>query len=135
MDDNYENWRILSAHIIIEVIEDYRTTADHYRKEALLRWFDSAYGSNICALAGMDPEYIKREVQKIEKDRQAYITDDNKGTKETYKKASEKSQYKAQEHQQEKEGSIESCTGRDRLLEAFRYYQQKRQGHHWLPYS
>ena len=135
MDDNYESWRILSAHIIIEVIEDYRATSDHYRKEALLRWFDSAYGNNICALAGMDPDYIKREVQKIEKDRQAYITDDHKRIKKAYKEAGEKSQYKAPEYKQAKEGSIESCTGGDRLLEAFRYYQQKRQGHYWLPYS
>lgn len=135
MDDNYISWQLLSAQIIIEIIEDIRITKDRYKKEALYRWFDTPYGNTICELAGMNAEYIKREVQYIENYKQANIRDDNKGIKETYKKISEKSKYKVKEYQQAQEGSISGCTTGDRLLEAFRYYKQAGKSCNWVPYS
>lgn len=135
MDDNYKNWQRLALHIIIEVIEDYKITRDYYRKEALLKWFDTGYGSTVCELAGMDPDYIKREVQNIEK----YIRYDNKGIKKVYPSAGKKSKYPVEGHNLSKEPyqkRNKSCDGGgDKLLEAFRYYQQAGKGCNWIPFS
>lgn len=62
--DYANNWRLLASQIIIEVIEDYRECRDKYRKEALIKWFDTPYGMDLCILAGLDPEYIKQEVKR-----------------------------------------------------------------------
>lgn len=76
MDENYENWKHLAAGIIIEIIEDYRYSNDKYYKEAMLRWFDTAYGSTICELAGISPDFIKKEVQKNGKVDKTYLRND-----------------------------------------------------------
>ena len=135
MDDNYKNWQRLALQIIIEVIEDYKVTRDRYRKEALLRWFDTGYGGTVCELAGMDPDYIKREVQNIEK----YNRYDNEGTKEVYPTAGKESKYQIKgynlQKEPNKEGDQQSDAGRDRLLEAFRYYQQAGSCCDWVPFS
>ena len=135
MDDYIKNWQCLSLQIIIEVIEDYKVTRDQYKKEALIRWFDTGYGSTVCELAGMDPDYIKREVQHIEK----HIRNDNKGTKKVYPAAGKESKYPVEGYNLQKEpykeGDQQSDGGGDQLLAAFRYYQQKGKSCDWLPFS
>ena len=135
MDDNYKNWRRLALQIIIEVIEDYKATKDHFRKEALLKWFDTGYGSSVCELAGMDPDYIKREVQNIEK----YIRYDNKGIKKVYPSAGEKGKYPVKGYNISEELNQKRNKpgdgGGDKLLEAFRYYQQAGKSSDWIPFS
>ena len=135
MDDNYKNWQRLALRIIIEVIEDYKATRDHYKKEALLRWFETGYGGTVCELAGMDPDYIKREVQNIEK----HIRYDNKGAKEVYPATGKESKYQTKGYNLQKEpykeGDLQSNAGGDKLLEAFRYYKQAGKSCDWLPFS
>ena len=135
MDDNYKNWQRLALQIIIEVIEDYKATRDHYRKEALLRWFDTGYGGTVCELAGMDPDYIKREVQNIEK----HIGYDNKGAEEVYPATGKESKYQTKgynlQKEPDKEGDLSSDAGGDRLLEACRYYKQAGKSCDWVPFS
>ena len=135
MDDNYKNWQQLALRIIIEVIEDYKVTRDYYRKEALLRWFDTGYGGTVCELAGMDPDYIKREVQNIEK----HIRYDNQGTQKVYPTAGQESKYQTKgynlQKEPDKEGDQQSDAGGDRLLEAFRYFKQARPSCDWVPFS
>lgn len=67
--DYYEEWKSLAAQIIIEIMEDYKATSDVFLKKTLLKWFDTDYGTAICELAGIDPYYIKREVQRIERNK------------------------------------------------------------------
>ena len=135
MDDNYKNGQRLALQIIIEVIEDYKATRDHYRKEALLRWFDTGYGGTVCELAGMDPDYIKREVQNIEK----HIRYDNKRAKEVHPATGKESKYQVKgynlQKEPDKEGDLQSDAGGDRLLEAFRYFKQAGKSRDWLPVS
>ena len=133
MEDNYENWQRLALQIIIKVIEDYKSTSDTFLKESLLKWFDTGYGASICELAGMDPDYIKKEVYAIEK----HIRYDNTGAKKVHPTTSEESKYTAKRYniQEEfdKKGN-KSCYGRrDKLLTAYRYYQQKGQSCDWIP--
>ena len=135
MDDNYRNWQLLATQIIIEIVEDYRDTRDQYKKEALIRWFDTGYGSTVCELAGMDPDYIKREVQHIEK----HIRNDNQGTQKIYQTAGKESKYPAEGYNLQKEPDKkrdqQSNGGGDQLLAAFRYYQQKGKSCDWIPFS
>lgn len=135
MDDNYESWMQLAAQIIIEVIEDYRISRDHFRRESLIRWFDTPYGKTICDLAGMNSEYIKREVQYIEK----HIRNDNKGIKKVYPATGKESKYQVKGYNLQKEpykeGDLQSNAGGDRLLEAFRYFKQAGKSCNWLPVS
>ena len=100
MDEYYKNWQRFALRIIIEVIVDYKITRDKYRKEALLRWFDTGYGGTVCELAGMDPDYIKREVQNIDK---RHITNDNERTQKVYPSAGKESKYPAKGYNLQKE--------------------------------
>ena len=135
--DNYESWMQLAAQIIIEVIEDYRNSRDHFRRDSLIRWFDTPYGITICDLAGMDPEYIKREVQYI--DKQEHIRNDNKGIKKVYSATGKESKYPVKgynlQKEPDKEGDFQSDAGGDRLLEAFRYFKQAGKSCDWVPVS
>ena len=135
MDDYIKNWQRLALQIIIETIEDYKDTRDQYKKEALIRWFDTGYGSTVCELAGMDPDYIKREVQHIEK----HIRNDNKGIKKVYPATGKESKYPVEgynlQKEPDKEGDQQSDAGGDRLLEAFRYFKQARPSCDWVPFS
>ena len=137
MDDNYENWMQLAAQIIIEVIEDYRNSRDHYQRVSLIKWFDTSYGITICDLAGMNSEYIKREVQYI--DKQEHIRNDNKGIKKVYPATGKESKYQVKGYNLQKKPNkkrdLQSDAGGDRLLEAFRYYKQAGKSCDWLPVS
>lgn len=136
MDDNYESWMYLASQIIIEIIEDIRSTRDHYKKEALYRWFDTPYGNTVCELAGVNSDYIKREVQYLEK---RDFKNDNTRIKKVYQTAGQEGKYPVKGYNVQKksnsEGNIQSSTGGDRLLEAFRYYQQKGKSCDWVPFS
>ena len=67
-----ENYRQLAAQIIIEIIEDYHSTRDKYRKEAMIKWFDTPYGSALCEFTGVDPDVIKEEVIRNENYQKTY---------------------------------------------------------------
>lgn len=125
MDDNYESWMQLAAQIIIEVIEDYRISRDHFQRDSLIKWFDTPYGKTICDLAGMDSEYIKKGVQYI--DKKEHIGNDNKRTKKVYSATGKESKYQIKGYNLQKEpykeGDQQSNAGRDRLFKAFRYYK------------
>ena len=82
---NNEGYKYLAGAVVEAVIFDYERTSDAYKKDALLKWFDTRYGSGLCEMVGIDPEYIKNklEVMHYEKTYRRY---DRKGVKKVYRK-------------------------------------------------
>ena len=79
-----ENLTYLAGAIIEAIVFDYRLSRkDTYRRQALLKWFDTSYGDAVCGIAGVDPEYIKNSIQTevaYEERTKTYRADDYKGT-------------------------------------------------------
>ena len=90
----YENWQLLAGAVIEKIIYDYNTAGkDSFKKEAMLRWFDTSYAGSLCELVGLDPLFIKESIRRCnsEKTTKKYFRHDYPGIKEVYPEVSEKS--------------------------------------------
>ena len=54
-----EGYKELAASIVEAVIYDYKHNRNKADRDYYLRWFTTNYGSDICTLAGIDPDYVK----------------------------------------------------------------------------
>lgn len=84
---NDESITYLAGSIVEAVLYDIKHTRDPYKYKALLKWFDTSYGSCVCELAGVDPEQISKKIQEVvdrEKRTKAYRADDYKRVKKVH---------------------------------------------------